>query len=748
MIIRSLNASNLFKYKTLHLPDLPERGLIGISGANESGKSAIVETICLALYGRTFAIPADRLDKLVRWGEQNAEVSLQFETSGERYTVTRYIDDGANQNAGLKRGDDQDHLASGPQDVNDAIAELTGVDFRQYVDAFYLAQKEFQAPDPENHTIRKLLGVTDLDAAAEHLRLRNREDHRGLDDMRGEQDRLAAELTALNLDPEALEGLLSQQRQCRDEVDAAQQDLKKTQTLKNQVVTGLEELAEGAGATSKLEAGNDDGQGFQTACDTLHNATAALQSGLAGKAPPAALTAVRHWVEDLSRRLQALQTLNNQTHAYEKRLRRRLGQEVEAENTETTSHTPEETYTATHARLTKEIADQTARGRRNRLGFWLIALPGLAGGALWSLFSEAGARFPKIREQAAAWLPDLTTQDLNLVGAVSAVLALLSVWLFFRGLGIRRARIRKEKALETLRRQAIQAREEIAQLEQLDQADLERRTALIARLDDEDLRRTVLEFQENPGQILLDQAALRDYLKPLTEAAETLARERKTLLQQADGQVTAAENQLHDRENQLGERAQAVENEHQRRARAEQLRDQQTELAQRMIAAEKRIPVREQALALIAGACRKIHTQFNAQMRDYLQRLLPLITDGRYPYLKIDENFCIQIFSTDKNDFIDLEDVSGGARRQLLLVVRLAVAQALVDAHDEPAQTLMLDEPFAFLDRRHTDQTLATLPDFSRQIGQVWVIAQAFEQHAPFDLRIECKRGVDMLVLG
>ena len=113
MIIRGFNASNLLKYKTLHLPDLPERGLIGISGANESGKSAIVEAPCLALYGRTFAIPAGRLDKLVRWGEQHAEVSLQFETGGERYPVTRYIDADANHSASLKRGDDQDNLASG-----------------------------------------------------------------------------------------------------------------------------------------------------------------------------------------------------------------------------------------------------------------------------------------------------------------------------------------------------------------------------------------------------------------------------------------------------------------------------------------------------------------------------------------------------------------------------------------------------------------------------------------------------------
>ena len=747
MIIRGFNASNLLKYKTLHLPDLPEQGLIGISGANESGKSAIVEALCLALYGRTFTTPAGRLDKLVRWGEPNAEISLRFETGGERYTVTRYIDADANHSASLKRGDDQDNLASGAEAVNAAIAKITGVDFSQYTDAFYLAQQEFQAPDPENRTVRKLLGTADLDAATEHLRLCNREDRHGLDKMRGEQDGLAAELTALKLNPDTLGDLLSQQRQCRDDVDAAQQDLKRTQTLKGQVIHGLGELAEGAEAASQLEAGSDDGQGFRTAWRRLRDGMFELQTGLAGKTPPTALMAVRHWVEDLSGHLKAFRELNDRTGAYEKRLRHRLGEEIE-EDPETAADMAEETFAEAQARLTGEIADLTGRGRRNRLGFWFIALPGLAGSALWTLFSEAGARFPEIRDPIVARLPELTTPSQHLLGAVSAVLVLLSVWLFFRSLGIRGARIRKENAHSALDRQTTHAREEIERLERLAQADLQERTTLVAQLDDKALHRTVREFQENKGRILLDQKAWRDYLKPLTEAAETLDRERQALLHQANGLVEASENKLHDRENHLGELAQAVDDEHERRAQAERIRDRQAELTRQRITAEKRIPVRERALALIAGACRKIHTQFNAQMRDYLQHLMPSMTDGRYQYLKIDENFSIQLFSSDKNDFVDLEDISGGARRQLLLIVRLAVAQALVDAHGEPAQTLMLDEPFAFFDRLRTEQTLMALPGFSRQIGQVWVISQEFEKHAPFDLRIECKRGVDMLVLG
>ena len=71
MIIRSVHATNVLKYAELALDNLPATGLIAISGPNESGKSTIGETVCFALFGRTFSVPEDRLEKI-------AEVILEL----------------------------------------------------------------------------------------------------------------------------------------------------------------------------------------------------------------------------------------------------------------------------------------------------------------------------------------------------------------------------------------------------------------------------------------------------------------------------------------------------------------------------------------------------------------------------------------------------------------------------------------------------------------------------------------------
>ena len=65
MIITSVKAQNVLKYAELQLENLPEKGIIAVSGHNESGKSSIGETVCFALFGRTFSLNPEELEKII-----------------------------------------------------------------------------------------------------------------------------------------------------------------------------------------------------------------------------------------------------------------------------------------------------------------------------------------------------------------------------------------------------------------------------------------------------------------------------------------------------------------------------------------------------------------------------------------------------------------------------------------------------------------------------------------------------------
>src|SRR5210317_1633695 len=101
MIINSVSAQNILKYKNLDLPDLPEQGIIAISGCNESGKSSIGETICFALFGRTFSLGPEDVGKILLWGENHCSVTIDFTANENRYVLSRYLDKDGNHSAKL-----------------------------------------------------------------------------------------------------------------------------------------------------------------------------------------------------------------------------------------------------------------------------------------------------------------------------------------------------------------------------------------------------------------------------------------------------------------------------------------------------------------------------------------------------------------------------------------------------------------------------------------------------------------------
>ena len=70
---------------------------------------------------------------------------------------------------------------------------------------------------------------------------------------------------------------------------------------------------------------------------------------------------------------------------------------------------------------------------------------------------------------------------------------------------------------------------------------------------------------------------------------------------------------------------------------------------------------------------------FNRDVRGLVSRTLPLLTEGRYEHLKIDESLHVQVFSSVKRDFMDLEEISSGTQRQIMLSVRLALSQEFIN---------------------------------------------------------------------
>ena len=170
MLIKSLEAHNFRKYEILTVNDLPEYGLIAISGLNESGKSSIGEAIFFALFGRIFNIDEAELKKLIRWGADAASVKLTILGKGdEEYQIHRTIDESGNSEVSLTRLKDNTIVSKGNNATNEAIVKMLGYDHNTFSDSVFLVARDLSNPDPDSSSIKQMAGIGDYSKIRDEL---------------------------------------------------------------------------------------------------------------------------------------------------------------------------------------------------------------------------------------------------------------------------------------------------------------------------------------------------------------------------------------------------------------------------------------------------------------------------------------------------------------------------------------------------------------------------------------------------
>jgi len=144
------------------------------------------------------------------------------------------------------------------------------------------------------------------------------------------------------------------------------------------------------------------------------------------------------------------------------------------------------------------------------------------------------------------------------------------------------------------------------------------------------------------------------------------------------------------------------------------------------------------AIGLMQRAGKDSIELFNKNIADISANTLPSFTEGRYSEVRIAEDFSVQIYSDEKKDYMDFDEISSGTQRQVMLALRMAMSEELAINSGNEQQFIFLDEPFAFFDQLRTKATLLALPDVSKVINQIWISAQEFPEDVEVSKIIEC----------
>ena len=633
MIIRDIQARNVLKYAELSLRDLPASGLIAVSGPNESGKSTIGETVCFALFGRTFSLSQRDLVKVIRWGENACEVNLGFEVDGQNFEISRFLDRDGSHSARLLREGVSEPVAKGVDRVADTVFDLLGYEYEEFIESFYLAQREITTPHPHSHAVKIMAGVAPLEYVSNEFD-KNIED---------QQDLLA---------------------EIETELEATEAD--------------IAELA--------LEEGK-------------------------------------------------LIRLEDQRHAIEIQHRKNADERVGLQMALNT-------YVGNADAIS---AAESSRGTWSFFRFIFFLLAVLAGGT-WAVLHFAdqmpGAQpLIEMLQGLLAKIPQWQTEHLPLLGVAGAVFGVLFL-ILWGVVGSKRGAAQQLRDDSGVLYQALQRTRAIPdEACELSVSD-EQASSAEAEPGDDSAGESATE--DKPAAPQRPSAAKYESILPRLQNAELGVSQAEAFVVEEDAWL---DHLLAHQQACMADLDQQIEEEMDRVKQGARLHEVMDGLIERNNTAVHRIEVREKGMELLHGASKHMSSLFNRDVRDLVGRTLPMFTDDRYEHLKIAEGLSVQVFSSEKRDFMELDEISSGTQRQIMLALRLALSEKLLNRAIEGKQFAFLDEPFAFFDEERTRRAINALTSLSEEISQIWIVAQTFPERTAegFAATIQCSRDLDVL---
>lgn len=734
MIITGLHAENVLKYSLLELTDIPEHALIAVIGDNESGKSSIGECICFALFGRTFSCGGDELGMVIRWGESRCSIRLDFKTSnGDHYQIARFLDELGNHGASISPLG-ENPIVRGVAATEERLKELIGFGYIEFIESFYLAQREISTPNPHGDAVKAMAGIDAMEQAS--IEIRNELDYAetSAQETRRDHEQVARKISELSFDEQLMPRLEQQRKLEFVAIDRDRQAHLDARTTADEAGRDLAVLGE---VQSRLQSLSHQTSLLQRREEMGH--LGALVSQLEprwGEREGTAqfLAAMRSLHAEIEERLATFDDLAQAALRHRVQLARKLGYKDSAGRAEA-----EPTFARLHTEQAATIAATRRAIGRNRLVGFLCLLPALVLGAAWGLLTKlpelpGSKALAAMLDQALPIWPDL-------LGGAGVAAAMLGAGYFFSGL--RTIWLKRRLGDQLDERESIDADYHNAQrdheaLGALPERSLPDIPLILSRVTSGRLIAQIARLQSTGANDLIDEESERALSAQLSDALDALAQSINDGRNSELATARTLEEDLRSRATRSKQLEEMIAREQVRVRHHTELTAIANNIAQKLSSIEHRIRVRTLAVDLLKGGIHYISQRFNTEVRNLSGNSLPRFTSGRYEHLQIDHDLKVKAFSAEKRDFMVLDEISSGTQRQIMLAVRLALSQKLVNSVIHGPQMIFLDEPFAFFDEPRTASSLAVLPQVSKDFSQIWVTSQTFPAQSHFDITIEC----------
>lgn len=737
MIIRAIRAENFMKFSSLRLEDLPARGVIGVEGPNESGKTTIGEAILFAFFGKTRSSLESSLTRLIRWGADYLSVEVEFVIPGRgEFLIYREIDKYGTNYVKVVDASTRAEAAAGNANVSEFLARTLKFDFFEFHQSFYYDQRQTGLSAEAQATfVDRMAGITQIREAAAAVKKEigelerefahsQRDIGRNLQQME-KYERNAAKIPDLRevarARAEEVDRGKAEQRRRQEECDAAKRLSDGCQNRARR----LDQLAEEPAAAIRagLAEVRESWDAVRKGCPAEREFAEKQENDLATH---------RERIVKVEAMLDAFTAFRASLEGLRLDLESRLDPEVP------TSFASEEKRLAEESRA---IARQVKRRSIAALVFFLLAVA--AGTAAGLSFANYNVPLGGLPKPAAEY------------GGASASLLLVALTVVFLVARQRAAlRLREVRVLEEEHR--LRLREDAEERDRLNALLTIEGPGEVLRLLQSaeglidatrvDQRRSFLrehgplvepegtgEYRKALQGLARMERELRNRALKEAQRLERASQEADAGLKKLRADVEKTENEIRECESQAAKREVLAG------------RNRELEAASRETRGE--IDLHQTAIELLDDTGASIRNKIGPTLARYLKEVLPRFTSGRYRDVKMGNDLSLQIFTGDKGDFLERSELSGGTQESVSLALRLATSQAFIAARTRQPQFVFLDEPFRMMDEGRALECLRALGSLSLDIQQIFVIQPTFSegQRQEFDWLVRTSLGAGEL---
>ena len=751
MLIRSLRAENFMGFGKLEISQLPERGLIGIEGPNESGKTSVGDAILFALFGKSPRNDALPVSKLIRWKTDALNVELCFAIPGEgEFFIHREIDKYGTNYVKLLDAGSKRELAAGHVDVARTIAKLLKTEPDEFRQAFFLSQHRSLARGLDPDFLDRVIGVSQLGVAIAEVEKEVEELERSYSLYNKDIDRNRLQLEKYD-ESIANEGSLQEKtlkfgrevevgKRRRDELEVSLKCLRnfgeelarRGSQIESARGGSVQNVAKALGGLPALyrafedRCGSAEREAFEWTFLNSRRDRFDQQKELCSS------------LADFSSRFC---DLRNGFKDRTRELARKLGPDSN------------DSLLGAQCRVTGELAEQTRTCQRRSIrAFCVLVAAGLLGAIWGSVLSGMPHGQPVVE-----FLGNLGVGAENASTVLGSTFGGLAMVFFLfvvaRGLaGAQRHRLEEEES--NLAKEIRDSRAEADALEAAlaggQSEEISRAYAAVEKVSSA----TLISVKDELAQSFEDYWCVggdAPYRKKIADLCASQKRFREEIKQEAQGLdklIKDLSTELTKKKSEKGRidgrLREAVNN----KPKREKLAAATSEFREKSNQIRSELTLRRVSIQLLEETSTRVRSRVAPTVAEFVRRILPTLTEDRYRDARLSDDWNLEIFASEKSDFMDYSELSGGTRESLRLALVLAACQCLIHCRALRKHFLFLDEPFTLIDAGRARSILECLKRLSPEVQQVFVIQPAFDaaQLELFDETIRIKPDSESLV--